>query len=131
MIFLLLFTACGKEEVIQPQLPAPVYVPPPAPVYVPPLEPIIAQPMPEPVQPPVIIPPEQVPAPEPLPYPDTVQDIPSGRPSCQIFTKIGNLYSFDDVKNGLISDKDFNDFNVCYPYFSPDQANTDSMCCII
>ncbi len=119
---LLLITACGKgipEQTMLPPAPAPppVITPPPAPAPLP--EPL---PPPAPSPPPVITPP----APEPLPPP--IQVIPG---SCEIFGIQGMQYTLEDVNKGKISAQKFNDLNVCYPYFAPDQANTQAVCCII
>ncbi len=133
LILLLLITACGKEEAPTklPEKPDTFYVPPPAPAPLPIPEltpPIIPEPQlptPEPLPPTA---PEPLPPPVPEPLPPPVQDIPG---SCEIFGIQGMQYTMEDVNKGKISMQDFSDLNVCYPYFSPDQANTQAVCCTI
>ncbi|MBD3304404.1 hypothetical protein GF343_04615 [Candidatus Woesearchaeota archaeon] len=129
LIFLLLITACGKQEAPKqavPERPETFYVPPPKPVKPTP------RPMPSP---------GPAPLPDiPEPVKDVVPDLPppapepvqvSGRPSCKVLTKTGQQYTYKDVEKGEISMQDFSDLKKCYPYFSEEQANTEAVCCIL
>ena len=113
-----LVTACAKEDipviiVTEPVKEPPKQVPPPAPV----IEPMHA---PEQIQD-VVLP---EPVSEPMP-------VPSGRPTCKILQDSGKVYTSADVDAGIISDADFNNLRMCYPYFSAEQTDTLVMCCII
>jgi len=119
IILLVLITACGKEEVV-PELP--VVVPSPVPEPAPLPEPVVIEPMPEPEP----IPDVEIKEPEPEPVPVVPE-----RPSCRILKDQGLVYSQEDVAKGKISAMDYDNLRVCYPYFGPNQAGTESKCCII
>jgi len=116
LVFLVVLCSCAREKA--PEIP--VIVPVPEPVPLPPPEPIVIEPMPQPEPAPDI----DIKEPEPVPV------IP-GRPSCRILKDQGLVYTLADVAQGKISAMNYDDLRVCYPYFDPDSANSESKCCII
>ena len=115
---LVLITACGKEEVPEPTVIVPSPVPEPAPLP----EPVVIEPLPEPES----VPDVEIQEPEPEPVPVVPE-----RPSCNILKDQGFVFTRADVVQGKISAMDYDNLRVCYPYFGPNQADTESKCCII
>jgi len=52
------------------------------------------------------------------------------RQPCHILTSQGELYELSDVPTYLSADQ-YNDLNVCYPYYDIYETNTDKVCCVI
>ena|GEM_PF-4712063 len=95
---------------------------------------IIPEPVPEPEpEPPIKI--EPIPEPEPIPEVEVkeppVQEVPTGRPTCKILIETGHIYTPEDVVKGVITLDEYHNTRLCYPYFSENQASTESMCCVI